>query len=120
MTNEEMERAIDFLVQQQAQFSADLQASRVEFDQRMTALDAKLGKLTDAVIGVTAIVGQLVQQQAQMAQKQTELEIALKDLAEKHTETHERLNIFINVVERYISERQNGHQPHNPANPDSQ
>lgn len=115
MTNEEMERAIEFLVQHQAQFSADMQAMRVEFDQRMTTLENKFGKLTDAAIGVTAMLGQLVKQQTESDEK-------IKVLTEKQTatdaqlkETDERLNIFINVVERYISERHDGRNS-NPSN----
>ena len=113
MTNEDMERAIEFLVQQQAQFSADLQASRVEFDQ-------KIAKLTDGVIGLAAIVGQITQKQLETDKSIKELSEQQVETAAQLKETDERLNIFINVVERYISERRNGHQPPNPANPDSQ
>ena len=107
MTNEEMERAMEFLVQQQAQFSTDLQQ-----------VQRTLGKLTDATLGVVAMMGQLIQQHkefaVQMAETQATTDEKLKELSEKGAETEERLNIFINVVERYISERHDGRDSTSP------
>ncbi|MDQ3753440.1 MAG: hypothetical protein M3371_01755, partial [Acidobacteriota bacterium] len=64
--------------------------------------------LTDATTTVVGMIGKLVD-----AQAQTNMQVAELAEAQKHTdaqlaETNERLNVFINVVERYISERRNG------------
>jgi len=82
MSNEEMDKKMEFIVEQQAQFAADIEVMR-----EVQAADAKLLKeqyrnLSDAVITVVGLVGTLAQAQ---------------------TRTEERLNLFINVVERYIS-----------------
>lgn len=89
MSNEEMNRKMEFIVEQQAQFVADIGEMR-----EVQALDAKLLKeqmnvlqelyhnLSDAVITVVGLVGNLTQAQSR---------------------TDERLSVFINVVERYIS-----------------
>jgi hypothetical protein len=104
MTNEEIARTIQLILSQQAQFAAELQQ-----------MEAQFGKLTDAVITVTGMVGKLAEAQveATTAQARTDAKVAelaagLLELAQKGKETEERLNTFITVVERYISEQRNG------------
>jgi hypothetical protein len=97
MSEEEMQRKMEFIVNQQAQFAADIQK-----------LQESHGKLADAMIGVVGIIGNLAESQAQLTAQMRELAEAQKRTDEKLAETDERLNIFINVIERYISERRNG------------
>ena len=52
--------------------------------------------------------GKLASAQEQLTAQMHELTEAQKRTDAKLAETDERLNIFINVVERYISERRNG------------
>ena len=113
MDSEELNKQIEFIVEHQAKFAAEIEITR-----EVQATDAKLLKeetkllkeetkllkeetkqlkerertLTDAVLTVVGLVGNLTE-----AQQRTE----------------ERLNIFINVVERYISG--NGGGTTNPA-----
>jgi len=89
MSNEEMNKKMEFIIEQQAKFAADMEIMR-----EVQAKDAEL--LKDAVIGVVGIVGSLTQ-----AQMRTEESIRL--LTESQARTDERLNIFVNIVERYIS-----------------
>jgi len=103
MSNEEMDKKMEFIVEQQAQFAADIQVAR-----EVQAQDAKLLKeqmnvlkelysnLSDAVITVVGLVGSLTQ-----AETRTDERINL--LAQAEARTEERLNAFIGVVERYIS-----------------
>ncbi len=92
MSNEEMNRKMEFIVEQQAQFAADMEKMR-----EVQAEDHKhLRNLTDAVITVVGVVGNLTQ-----AQTRTDENIKL--LTDAQARTDERLNIFINVVERYIT-----------------
>ena len=49
MSPEEIERTVQFLLQQQAQFAVDLEK-----------LSGKTDRVTDGLIGLTGIVGQLV------------------------------------------------------------
>jgi GTP-sensing pleiotropic transcriptional regulator CodY len=81
MSNEEMNKKMEFIIEQQAQFAADIEVMR-----EIHAADAKLFKendriLSDAITTVVGLVGNLAQAQIR---------------------TEERLNIFINVVERHI------------------
>ena len=103
MTNGEMEKKIEFIIEQQAQFTADIQILREV--QAIQAADSRL--LKDAVMTVVGLVGKLAE-----AQERTEakLDARFTELAEAQTRTDakvaevaESLNIFINVVERHIS-----------------
>jgi len=64
------------------------------------------------VVSVVGVIGKLAETQARAAaefaefRQQTESRFAA--LAAAHAETDERLTVFINVVDKYISERRNG------------
>lgn len=78
MTNEEMERAMQFIVGQQAQFAADIQ----QMKEVQNTFQRQLTTLTEATLTVVGVVGKL---------------------GEAQERTEERLNAFITYVERYIS-----------------
>lgn len=107
MTNEEMQRNIEFIVSQQAQFAADIQKLgevQLQFDARMTRIEG-------AVVTVVDLVGQLARSQETTATQIAELVEAQKRTGEALAETNDRLNSFITFVERYIGGRQNGQNP---------
>ena len=82
MSDHEMNKKMEFIVEQQAKFAAEMEILR-----EVQAADAK--RLSDGLIGVIDIVGNL-------ARSQMRTDETVNSLAE-------RLNIFINVVERFIS-----------------
>jgi uncharacterized phage infection (PIP) family protein YhgE len=99
MTNEEMERSVDFILKQQAQFAADMQKA----GERQTRTEENLGTVVE-------LVGQIAQTQLQMAEAQAQMTEAQAQMteAQKHTdqglaETDRRLNSLILMVERYLS-----------------
>jgi ElaB/YqjD/DUF883 family membrane-anchored ribosome-binding protein len=99
MTNEEMERGIEFVLKQQGQFTTDL--SRVE-------------NTLETVVNVLA---QVADTQLKMAEDQARADSRIAELAEAQhrtddamAETTERLNSLILVVERYFSNGRNGSQ----------
>jgi hypothetical protein len=95
MSDEEMNKKMEFIVEQQAKFAADIEMMR-----EVQAAEAKLfneqdRKLSDAIIGLVALIGNLTR-----AQTRTDEEI--NRLTQAQVRTDERLNVFINVVERFI------------------
>jgi len=89
MSDEEMNKKMEFIVEQRAKFAADIEMMR-----EVHAMDAK--RFQDALFGMLDIVGSLTR--SQMRTDQT-----VNSLAEDVGRLTERLNIFINVVERFIS-----------------
>src|SRR5262245_41630668 len=101
MTGEEMERAIEFVLEQQAQcaqqqlhLASDLQDLRAEHAESYR-------RLSDAVLTVTGQLGILAQ-----AQEKTEARVT--ELADRVNDLTERVNAFIVYVERYIEETRRG------------
>jgi hypothetical protein len=96
MSNEEMNKKMEFIVEQQAQFAADIQVMREVQAQDVKLLKQQDRRLSDAVVAVMGMIGNLVQ-------SQTRTDESIKLLTEAQARTEKRLNAFINVVERYIS-----------------
>jgi predicted KAP-like P-loop ATPase len=97
MNNDETQRRIEFIIEQQAQFSADIQQlkeTQIRAQEQIDTLreaqvqaEARASRVEEAIIRLVNVV---------------------ERLADAQTQTDERLNVFINVVERYMSEGRNG------------
>ena len=102
MSNEEMNKKMEFIVEQQAQFAADIQSMR-----EIHAADSKLWK--DRLAAVVDIMGSLARAQERseerinsLAEAHERTEESIKRLTEAGARTDERLNNLINVVERHV------------------
>jgi hypothetical protein len=103
MSNEEMNKKMEFIVEQQAKFAAEIEIMR-----EVQAADAKLlkeqdRKLSDAVIAVVDIVGSLARAQTGADDRINLLADDFSRLAQAQARTEASLSILINVVERHIS-----------------
>ena len=83
MTNEEIEKAMQFILEQQAQFAANQQ----QLGERVSRLETNM---------------------ADMARAQTHMNEVVTVMVDTHRHTEEKLDAFIGVLERYISEDRNG------------
>jgi uncharacterized protein YyaL (SSP411 family) len=111
MTDEEMQKKIEFIIATQAQFAVNLDLLR-EAQQRTEVNVAGIAAAQSQTARAQTYVLEVVTALAE-AQQRTEIKIAELAEAQKHTdealvETNERLNNLIIVVERYISEGRNG------------
>ncbi|MDQ3743173.1 MAG: hypothetical protein M3444_02205 [Acidobacteriota bacterium] len=101
--SDEMQRNMDFIVRQQAQFSADLQHLR-EVQARSEQ------KWERTAQGITALLALAEMHEREIFElRQTQAEAQARTDAQM-VETGERLNALINTVEQIISERRNGGQ----------
>ena len=83
MTSEELEKAIQFILEQQAQFAANQQ----QVGERVSRLETNM---------------------AEMARAQTHMNEVVAVMADTHIRTEEKLDAFIGVLETYISKGRNG------------
>ena len=90
MTNEEIEKTMQFILEQQAQFAANQQ----QINERVSRLETNMAEMARA--------------QADMARAQTHMNEVVAVMADTHKHTEEKLDAFIGVLERYISENRNG------------
>lgn len=102
MTNEEFEKKMEFIVEQQAQFATDIQRlseaqAQLQATQAQTEqLVARLANVTlEGFKDVNAKIDALVDSQVR--------------LTESQSRTDENLRNLIAVVDRYFSEGRNGH-----------
>lgn len=108
MTPKEMQRTMEFIVEQQARFSADIQ-KLFESDKELRQADERLRQsqatLTAAVMRIAELVEGL---EKTTVERFAELAASQKLTNEQLRETDERLNALINVVEKHIMARRNG------------
>jgi hypothetical protein len=98
MANDDIERKIEFIVNQQAQFSADiieLKELHLKAEARMTNLENAVLRLVDVV--ETGFVA-LTQRMNDLVTGQELLDTRMAELAESQTHTDQRLNALIDIV----------------------
>lgn len=109
MTGEEMERAIEFLLQGQANFDARLEQllqSQANFETRLEQTNLQVAETSRQLQAYTETQTEFIQIVTTAMQG---LAAAQSRTNEHLLETDERLNNLAGLVERFISEGRNGH-----------
>src|SRR6266516_7522183 len=107
MTNDEMQKTMQFILEQQAQTSLNLQ----KLEEAHSKAESRISRLEGAVVGVVNLIDRLTNAQERTDASVNELATRMNELADSQKRTDDRLNILINSVERYISEGRNGKPP---------
>lgn len=112
MTQEQMENAINFIVEQQAQFAVDHQLFREDMA-KIKETQAENAQRTKEILAVQSVHQELMEQLTEASLNAfkaiAELSKAQKQTDKKLSETDDRLNILINVVETHISNHNGKH-----------
>jgi hypothetical protein len=117
MTNDELDRKMEFIIEQQAQFSADIEVMREVHaaDTRLFKEETKLHKeetklvkeqihnLNEAAHSLNAAVTAVVGMVGKLSEAQERTNATMSELATAQARTDERLNILIDVVGRHFS-----------------
>ena len=104
MSNEESQKRMDFIIEQQAQFSADIQ----QLKEAQMRTQAQIDGLKETIDGLTETQVMAEARASRMEDAIVSLVNVAERLADAQAQTDERLNVFIGVVERYISQGRNG------------
>ncbi len=132
MSNENIEKRIEFIIEQQAQFTSDmnlLKDSQTQLTARVDRLacqvealaeiqaqaETRLSRVEESFVLLVQMaritderLDNLSEKMGMLTEAQARTDNKLADLAEAQTHTDERLNTLINVIERYISKGSNG------------
>jgi hypothetical protein len=93
MSPDEIQRTVQFLLRQQAQFAADFEK-----------LAAKTDRLTDAVVGLTGVVGRLAEAQLRTDEQLRRMTERVDGLAVQIERTDSHLDVLIEMFERHLRE----------------
>lgn len=115
MTNEEMQKTMEFIVEQQAQASAKIDAlteAQKGADERWNERWTRTEEGIRALLSIAEIhereIASLGEKIAAVSENGRATDKRIAEVSENGRATDERLNTLINVVERQISERRNG------------
>ena len=89
MTNEEIQRVMEFIIKQQESFAEGME--RMRRSQEMA--EERTGKLETAFVSLFNIV-------ADIAKVQKDLTVKMTELAEAQAHTDQRLNVLIDIIEQ--------------------
>lgn len=107
MSPEEIERTVQFLLHQQAQFAADFEKLSVKTDRiadGVINLSVKTDHLADGLIGLTSLVGRVTDSVGQLAAAQQRTDQQVRDTSQQLAETDTRLSEMIRTFERHVRE----------------
>jgi chromosome segregation ATPase len=110
MDNDKIERTIEIILQNQAQFYADMQMiqeAHKESEKRISVLERATVNLFNAITKTNETVDRLSEKIDKLADAQKETDENFRKTDERFRETDERLNAVIVMAEKFFS-RQNG------------
>jgi chromosome segregation ATPase len=110
MSPDEIERTMQFLLQQQAQFAADSARNDARWVELRDELTEKTRQLTEGLLGLTSVVGTLAASQLATDRQLQIVDRQLQTVDTQIQTTEEHLNALIQLFERHLRE-DHGAQP---------
>ena len=97
MTNDELQKMLEFVAQRQEAFADNMDKLNAAMDKA----DKRISQLESGFVSLFNVVSETAKIQKDLAESQ-------KELQAQQAHTDERLSVLINVVEKFISEGRNG------------
>ena len=91
MTNEEIQRVMDFIIKQQESFAEGMEQMREETRRWQTQAEERTSKLESAFVGIFDMVTEIAKAQKTLTETVTQL-------AEAQAHTDQRLNVLIDIL----------------------
>ena len=103
MSDAEMNKKMEFIVEHQAKFAAEMEIMRETQAEESTLRNEQYRRISDGLLSVLDIVGSLTRAQIRTDEKVNSLSDLVERLAQAQMSSDERLNSLISVVERHIA-----------------
>jgi peptidoglycan hydrolase CwlO-like protein len=100
MTHGDMERSIEFILQQQAKSEAKFEEWNARFQRSLDSLLQQQAKTSSEVARLAAFGGELAKGQVRLQNKMAELAESHRRLAEAQSKTEEELKAFVAAMNR--------------------
>jgi hypothetical protein len=94
MTNEEIQKVMEFIIKQQESFA-----------EAMTQVELRVSRLEMATVNLYNSISEVGKAQKELTVKVSELTDKMTELAEAQLHTDQRLNVVIDIIERGQSGR---------------
>jgi len=107
--SDDIQKTIQFILEQQAQFAVNLQKT----EERVARLEGNMAEVARAQAEMAQAQAEMARAQVDMARTQTHMNEVVAVMADTHKHTEEKLDAFIGVLERFISEGRNGKADNN-------
>ena len=111
MAEQDIQKRIDFILEQQAQLTADLQRlaeAQVNFETRLGSAEARIGNLEGAMVGLVNLFGEVVKAHKNTDATVSDLVGKAEGLAGQVSTLAERMETFMSTIRNYFSERNGG------------
>lgn len=116
MSNEDPDKKMEFILNQQAQFVENFQLVEEgirKLEEAQTRAEGRTTRLEGAIVGLVGMIERLTQTQERTVSNVAELTEKITTLAEAQAHTDQRVNALINAFERFLEERRNGENGRN-------
>jgi hypothetical protein len=101
MSSDNIQRQMEFIIEQQAKFSTDI----AQLEQQNRQNTENIARLADVVLSLANIVERHDAAIAELIEQGKDTDRRLKATDERMKETDERMNALITTVEKFISGR---------------
>ena len=101
MSEQDIQKQIEFIVQQQAQITTDLQV----VTEAQTKAETRISNLEGAMVGLVNLFGELVKAQKGTDATVTDLSGGIEALTEKVNMLTGQVDTFLDTVKNYLNER---------------
>jgi prefoldin subunit 5 len=100
MTNEEIQRVMEFIIKQQGSLSEKLEQFSDKLEQTRELHEQRISKLETAFVGLFGVVTDIGKAQATLTERVTQLADAQAQLIESLAHTDQRVNVPIDIIEQ--------------------
>jgi hypothetical protein len=100
MSNEELQRVMEFIIKRQESFAEGMEQMRVETRAWQAQAAERVGELERAAVTLFNVTAELTTAHRTLAEKMIDLAETQRQLAESLAHTDQRVNVLIDIIQQ--------------------